>query len=94
MSVMRTRGHGGDNGEPLGVNHQIRVIDVRVVNKQWAEHPSSGDWRSYEKDYISTFCFVEVLLEMEIWSLMVKWFGFYFCHFNNGFPEAAALATM
>ena len=34
----------------------------------------------------------KVLLEMEIWSLMVKWFGFYFCHFNNGFPEA--LATM
>ena len=40
------------------------------------------------------FCFLEVLLEMEIWSLMVKWFGFYFCHFNNGFPEAEALATM
>ena len=50
MSVMRTRGHGGDNGEPLGVNHQIRVIDVRVVNKQWAEHPSPGGLRAYKND--------------------------------------------
>ena len=80
MTVMRTRGHGGDNGEPLGVNHQIRVIDVRVVNKQWAEHSSPGGWRVYKK--IVLFCFLEVLLEMEIWSLMVKWFGFYFCHFT------------
>ena len=60
MTVMRTRGHGGDNGEPLGVNHQIRVIDVRVVNKQWAEHPSPGGCRAYTKKIVSILFFRSV----------------------------------
>ena len=46
--VMRTGGHGRDDGEPLGVDHQVRVIDVGVVNKQGAERPSSGGWRIYK----------------------------------------------
>ena len=48
---MRTGGHGRDYGEPLGVDHQVRVIDVGVVNKQGAERPSSGGWRIYKNDY-------------------------------------------
>ena len=42
-------GDRGDDGEPLGVNAQVSVIDVGGVNKQGTEHPPPGDGRIFCK---------------------------------------------
>ena len=60
MAGLLHAGHGGDDGEPLRVDHPVRGVRVRGdIGEQWPEHAPVGVLSLYTCNIPTVHCFLQ-----------------------------------